>query len=196
MANSSKLNVKLIVGSSREGRFSIKAAEWIKSLLEKNPNINSEILDLAKIDLPFFDQPVSPAYNSEPYPYKQVNEFTAKINEADAYIVVTPEYNRGPAAVLKNALDWVYKEWGKKSIGFVSYGSVGGARAVEQLRTNSIELQMAPIREAVHILGNDFFSSVGDDAKIDILFDQYTSSAERMIEQLIWWAEALKAARE
>lgn len=196
MASQDQLKIAVIVGSSREGRFSIKAAEWISSHVKKRKDLKLELIDLAEASLPFFDQPVSPAFSQELPAYKQVQKFQSQIDQADGYIVITPEYNHGPSAVLKNALDWVYRQWAQKPIGFVSYGSVGGARAVEQLRLVAVELQMAPIREAVHFLGNDFFSSLGDEAKLKDMFAKYDHSGERMIDQLTWWAQALKTARK
>lgn len=193
--STTQINIKVIVGSTREGRFSIKAAEWISSQIKTQTKADVEILDLATYKLPFFDQSVSPSYKQGDYPHQNVVEFSKKIGEADAYVIVTPEYNRGPSAVLKNALDWVYKEWNNKPVGFVSYGTVGGARAVEQLRLNAIELQMAPIREAVQFLGNDFFAVTLGGADINELFAKYQETSEKMINQLIWWANALKDAR-
>src|SRR3990172_6837906 len=98
--------------------------------------------------MPFFNEPMSPSFKREPYKNEAVARFTKKIAEGDDFVMVTTEYNDGTSSVLKNALDWVYPEWNNKPVAFVSYGSVGGARAVEQLRLNAVELQMAPIRNA------------------------------------------------
>jgi len=111
------------------------------------------VLDLRDYDMPFFNEPVSPSFKKEPYKNEAVARFTKKIEEGDAFVMVTPEYNHGTSGVLKNALDWIYPEWNNKPVAFVSYGSGGGARAIEQLRMNAVELQMAPIRAAVHIPG-------------------------------------------
>jgi len=96
--------------------------------------------------MPFFDQPVSPATPGRPpYEHEVVKKWTAAIAQSDGFVFVTPEYNYGPAAVLKNALDWVYPEWNRKAAAFVSYGSALGARGVQQLREAAIELQLAPV---------------------------------------------------
>jgi len=117
-----------------------------------------------------------------------------KIADADAFLVIAPEYNHGPSAVLKHALDTVYAEWNNKAIGFVAYGSVAGARAVEQLRLNAIELQMAPIRVGVHI--NQFWTLPQEnDALKPEGLEQYAQPMDNMLGQLSWWGEALKAAR-
>ena len=94
--------------------------------------------------MPFFDQPVSPATPGRPpYEHEVVKNWTAAIAHSDGFVFVTPEYNYGPAAVLKNAIDWVYPEWNRKAAGFVSYGSAMGARGVQQLRLTAIEVQLA-----------------------------------------------------
>ncbi len=190
-----KLNVKVIAGSTREGRFSLKAAEWIAGELSKFEDIDAEILDLKDYEMPFFNEAVSPSMKTAPYADEAVARFTGKITEGDAYVLVTPEYNHGPSAVIKNALDWVYQEWNQKPVAFVSYGSVGGARAVEQLRLSAIELQMAPIREAIHMNGERYFPVYFGQADAKELFDSYDEKAKSMIEQLRWWTKALKTAR-
>jgi NAD(P)H-dependent FMN reductase len=96
---------------------------------------------------------------------------------------------------LKNALDYAYAEWSNKPVAFVGYGGVGGARAVEQLRLNAIELQMAPIRSAVHILFSDYLAVIKDGKPLSE-FDHLNQAARQMLDQLAWWTAALKAARE
>lgn len=191
----SQTNIKVIIGSTREGRFGDKPATWIAGELMKRDGVSVEVIDLRDYEMPFFDSPVSPSYKTEPYSHPVVAKFTAKIAEGDAYIIITPEYNRSTSGVLKNALDWVYQEWNNKPVAFVSYGSVGGARAVEQLRLMAIELQMAPIREGVHFLGNDYFPVLFGGASADELFARYADKATAMIDQLMKWTTALKSMR-
>lgn len=189
------LNVKVIIGSTREGRFSEKALPWVEEGLKAAEGIEYEVLDLREYDMPFYDQPVSPASVEDgAYANEVVRKWAAKIGEADAFLVIAPEYNHGYTAVLKNALDSVYGEWNKKAIGFVSYGSVGGGRVVEQLRQVAVELQMAPIRSAVHIQAPWFLLDESGKLK-DGALDDYTKSLGGVIEQLTWWGEALKVAR-
>ncbi len=188
-------NIKVIIGSTREGRFGDKAGAWIAEELKKEANVLVEILDLRDYEMPFFNEAVSPSYKTEPYKNEAVARFTTKIAEADAYVIVTPEYNRGTTAVLKNALDWVYQEWNNKPVAFVSYGTVGGARAVEQLRLNAIELQMSPIRESININGELYFPVLFGQGTPAELFAKYTEKAKSMITQLLWWTDALKNAR-
>lgn len=117
-----------------------------------------------------------------------------KIAEFDGYVVLTAEYNHGPTAVLKNALDYAYVEWVRKPIAFAGYGSVGAARAIEQLRLIAVELQMAPIRSAVHIQGPDFMPiMMGQKTLEDIAYLPPLVTA--MLDDLAWWTNALKSAR-
>jgi NAD(P)H-dependent FMN reductase len=189
------MKFKIIAGSTREGRFSDTAAHWIAEELKKQQDADVEILDLRDYEMPFFNEARTPSSKTEPYTHEAVVRFTAKIAEGDAFIIVTPEYNRGPSAVLKNALDWVYQEWNNKPVAFVSYGSVGGARAVEQLRLVAIELQMAPIRSAVHIPGDQYYPVLFGTADAKDMFAHVQKQADTMIPQLIWWTKALNAAR-
>lgn len=195
MTENTKLNIKVIMGSTREGRFSDKAANWISGEIKKFEGISVEVLDLRDYAMPFFNEATSPSAKKEPYKNEAVARFTSKIAEGDAFVMVTPEYNHGTSAVLKNAIDWVSPEWNNKPVAFVSYGSVGGARAVEQLRLMAIEMQMAPIREAININGERFFPAMFGKITPDELFANYTDKAKNMITQLLWWTRALKNAR-
>ena len=196
MTNNTLLNIKVIAGSTREGRFSDKAAAWIAEEIKKQKGVAVEVLDLRDYDMPFFNEPMSPSFKQEPYKNDAVARFTKKIEEGDAFVMITPEYNHGTSGVLKNALDWVYPEWNNKPVAFVSYGSVGGAHAIEQLRMNAVELQMAPIRAAVHIPGEQYFPVLFGKAEAKDLFASQSEKAETMITQLLWWTRALKKARE
>ncbi|MFA5838394.1 MAG: NAD(P)H-dependent oxidoreductase [Candidatus Paceibacterota bacterium] len=195
MKNTTSLNIKVIAGSTREGRFSNKAAAWIAEEIKKQEGVAVEVLDLRDYDMPFFNEPMSPSFKQEPYKNEAVARFTKKIEEGEAFVIVTPEYNHGTSGVLKNALDWVYPEWNNKPVAFVSYGGVGGARAIEQLRLNAIELQMAPIRNSVHIPGEQYFQVLFGKIDAKELFASVSKQAEDMITQLLWWTRSLKNAR-
>src|ERR1700692_702294 len=144
--------ISVIVGSTRQGRFSEKPAQWIIPHLQKRDGIEARLPALRDFPMPFFDQPMPPAMPGRaPYEHEVVKRWTAAIAASDGFVFVTAEYNYGPPAVLKNAIDWVYPEWNRKAAAFVSYGSAMGARAVQQLRETAIEIQMAPIRAWVHI---------------------------------------------
>jgi NAD(P)H-dependent FMN reductase len=187
--------ISVIVGSTRQGRFSEKPAQWILQRLESRGGIETRLLDLREFPLPFFDQPVPPAMPGRPpYENEMVKRWTAEIARSDGFIFVTPEYNFGPPAVLKNALDWVYPEWNRKAVAFVSYGSALGARSVQQLRETAIELQLAPVRSSVHIPVATLWAHFqGGDVEAGLA--QLEAPAKSMIEDLLWWSAALKAAR-
>jgi NAD(P)H-dependent FMN reductase len=198
------LNIKIILGSTREGRFGDKPAHWILGELQKYATekkdggaaITTELLDLRDYPLPFFNEPMSPSMIKEPYANPAVQKWTAKIAEGDAFIIVTPEYNHGYPAVLKNALDYVYKEWNRKAVGFVGWGSAGGARSIQQLRQVAIELQMAPIRASIHIPVQVYMAIMKENVPASPeLFEPVNATKDTFIEQLIWWASALKTAR-
>lgn len=196
MNNNAPISIKIIIGSTREGRFGDKVAVWIAEEFKKQENLSVEILDLRDYAMPFFNESVSPSYKQEPYKNKTVARFTSKIAEGDAFVIITPEYNHGTSGVLKNALDWVYQEWNKKPVAFISYGSVGGARAIEQLRLIAIELQMTPIQMSVHIPGEQYFPVLFGKADANKMFAKLTNTASEMITQLLWWTRVLKTARD
>ena len=190
------MKILVIMGSTRQNRFSEKPAKWIFEEAKKRKELDVEMIDLRDYPLPFFDEPISPAMAKEPYTNKNVQKLTGKISEADGFIVVSPEYNHGYPAVLKNMFDYVYKEWNKKAIGFVSYGTVGGARVVEQLRQVAVELQMAPIRYAIHIPPQQSFDVISGKNQEPNPFDVLKHQADSFLDNLMWWTEALKKARE
>ena len=144
-----KPKIGIVIGSTRPNRFGDKPAEWIANIAKARGDLDVEIVDLRDYPMPFFDEARSPAW--APSKNEVAAEVAKKVAELDGFIFIAAEYNRGPTAVLKNALDYAYKEWNRKPVTFVGYGGVGGARAVEQLRLIAIEMQMAPTRTAVHI---------------------------------------------
>jgi NAD(P)H-dependent FMN reductase len=187
--------ISVIVGSTREGRFSEKPAQWILQHLKKRDGVDARLLDLREFPMPFFDQPMTPATPGRP-PFTNgvVQKWTAEIAQSDGFVFVTPEYNYGPSAVLKNAIDWVYPEWHRKAACYVSWGSVGGARAVQQLREIAVELQLAPIKSSVNIPVPTLMAHfMGGD--VDAGLAELGAPAEAMIDDLLWWTAALKTAR-
>jgi NAD(P)H-dependent FMN reductase len=187
--------ISVIVGSTRQGRFSEKPAQWILDHLKKRDGVDARLLDLRDFPMPFFDQPVTPATPGRPaFEHKVVQRWTAAIAQSDGFVFVTPEYNYGPPAVLKNALDWVYPEWNRKAAAFVSYGSAVGARGVQQLRQEVIELQLAPVRSSVHVPVATLLAHYrGGD--VDAGLAELAAPAGAMIDDLLWWTAALKTAR-
>lgn len=187
------LRVHIILGSTRPGRVSEKVAPWLLETMKGVKGMTPELIDLRDHPLPFYDEKSSLGMLGDDVAHPEAKAWAAKVGEADAYIVIAPEYNHGYPAVLKNALDYAYKQWNNKPIGFVSYGSAGGARSVEQLRLVAVELQMAPIRTAVHIPAPWSMMENGE-FKPGVL-EQYKEVATNMLTQLHWWGQALRAAR-
>jgi len=186
------IKLQIIIGSTREGRAADKIVPWLERCA-KQRNFDVELIDLRDWPLPFFDEVASSAW--APSQNEVAQRWQKKVAEFDGFIFVTAEYNHGISAVLKNALDYAYPEWNKKAAGFVGYGSVGGARAVEQLRLVAAELQLATIRTGVYVQGADFMAvwKEGKELK-DITYLQ--AGVKDMLDQLVWWSSALKAARD
>ena len=187
--------ISVIVGSTRQGRFSEKPARWILQHLQKRDGIDVKLLDLRDFPMPFFDQALTPAWPGRPpYENEVVKRWTAAIAASDGFVFVTPEYNYGTSAVLKNAIDWVYPEWNRKAAAFVGFGSAMGARAIQQLRETMIEVQIAPVRTSVHIPVATLWAHFqGGD--VDNGLAELGPQAQTMIDDLLWWTTALKAAR-
>jgi NAD(P)H-dependent FMN reductase len=188
------LTIQVILGSTRKGRRGENVARWVLERALAAEAFSAELLDLADYPLPFYEETTSPAGHHGNYALDVQRRFVAKIAQADGYIIVTPEYNHGYPAALKNALDHGYYEWNNKPTAFVSYAgtAIGGSRAVEQLRLVAIELQMAPIRESVHVGAvRQIFDEQGQ-----MTADTYDQRLAALFRQLRWWGDALKAARE
>jgi len=188
-----KVKIAVIVSTTRAARFGHKPARWIADIASQRDDMVVEVLDLREYPMPFFDEVASNAW--VPSQNEVARRWQKKIADFDGYIFVSAEYNRGVPAALKNALDYAYPEWNNKPAAFVGYGSVGAARAIEQLRLIAIELQMAPIRTGVHIQGADFMA-VWKGGKEVAELSYLPQNATDMLDQLAWWANALKAARE
>jgi len=184
-----QLRISVIVGSIREGRLSLPIANWVMDRIAARAEFAPELLDLADWDLPMFAEPHPPATGR--YTGEKQRAWAEAIGAADGYILVTPEYNHGMSAVLKNALDTVYAEWGRKPVAFVAHGTLGGARSVEQLRAVAAALAMAPLGSAVHLQGAAKLRE-GDRFNAGEIEDRRLSA---LFQELLWWGNALKAAR-
>ncbi|HEY1551630.1 MAG TPA: NAD(P)H-dependent oxidoreductase [Kofleriaceae bacterium] len=186
------LRLGVILGSTRTGRFADRPGAWFVELAKQREHLAVELVDLRDYPLPFFDEPKSPF--REPSKHEVAVRWSRKVAELDAFVFVTGEYNHGIPAALKNALDYLYPEWNRKPAGYISYGNAGGARGVEQLRLNLIELQVAPVRAAVHI-GRPEFIELLMHGKTLGEFPHLAQTANLMLDDLIWWGHALRAAR-
>ena len=183
----------VVIGSIRPNRFADHPARWITEIATRRGDFEVELIDLKDYPMPLFAEAVSPAWG--PSEDEVAKRWQKKMAEFDAYVFTAAEYNRGPTAVLKNALDYAFQEWINKPVAFVGYGAVGGARAVEHLRLSAIELQMAPIRTAVHIQVPVYLAVLKEGKQLGE-FDFLNQSAKDMLDQLAWWTNALKVARE
>ena len=185
--------IAIIISTTRAARFGDKPAKWIYDIAKQRNDMSVELVDLRDYPMPFFDEAASNAW--APSKNEVAQRWQKKVAEFDGYIFVTAEYNRGISAVLKNAIDYAYPEWNKKTAAYVGYGSVGAARAIEQLRLVNVELQMAPMRTGVHIQGADFMAVWQQGKNISEL-TYLQQNAKDMLDQLVWWTNALKTARE
>lgn len=184
------IKVAIIMGSTRPGRKSEAVARWVLELAQKRTDAEFELVDLKDFNLPLFDEPMPPS--RQQYQHEHTKVWSAKIDSFDAYVFVTPEYNHGPPGVLKNAIDFLFREWNHKSAGFVAYGGVGGARAVEQLRLVMGELLVADVRAQVALsLRADFenFAVFKPGAHQE-------GALKDMLDQVIAWGGALKTLRK
>src|SRR4051794_39987048 len=149
------LKIAVIIGSTRPGRVGESVAKWTYELAKKRSDAEFELVDIKDFNLPLLDEPVPPSMGQYSKPHTKA--WAAKIGSFDGYLFVTPEYNHGISGALKNAIDFLFAEWNNKAAGFVSYGSAGGARAVEHLRLVLAEVQVATVRnQAMLSLFTDF----------------------------------------
>lgn len=184
--------IAIIISTTRETRFGEKPAQWIYEIASQRNDMEVELLDLRDFPMPFFDEVASNTY--APTTNEVAVRWQQKVAEFDGYIFVTAEYNRSIPGVLKNALDYAYPEWNRKAAAYVGYGSVGAARSIEHLRLICVELQMAPTRTGVHIQGGDFMAVWQKGQSLTEL-DYLQQNASTMLDELVWWTNALKAAR-
>ncbi|MER5759736.1 NAD(P)H-dependent oxidoreductase [Streptomyces sp. NPDC002082] len=185
------LRVAVILGSVREGRHGPAVADWFLGAAGAVGGLDLDLIDLADVDLPL----AMPGWGGSPSPQAAaaLAEVSPRLAAAEAFVIVTPEYNHSFPAVLKNLIDWHREEWQAKPAGFVSYGGLGGGlRAVEQLRLVFAELHTVTVRDSVSLHGP--WSGLGPDG-----VPRDTAVAEGavkgMLGQLTWWGRALRAAR-
>jgi NAD(P)H-dependent FMN reductase len=181
--------IQIIVGSTRDERRGEPIARWLADLAAVRGDLTVELVDLGRLRLPFLTH-ATPPINAHARDGAAL-DWSRQVAAADGYIVVTPEYNHGYPAPLKNALDHLFSEWNRKPMAFVSYGaSGGGIRAVEQLRQVAIELEMVPIRRQVAI--PRVWAAIDDHGR---LRQPPAEEATVLLDDLIWWATTLRAGR-
>ncbi|MFT3934016.1 MAG: NAD(P)H-dependent oxidoreductase [Chitinophagaceae bacterium] len=185
-------NLKIILASTRPGRKGPAIANWIHEKANNHKGFNVELLDLAAINLPFLDEPEHPRMRK--YHHEHTKKWSATIDSADAFIMVTPEYNFSMTAPLKNALDFLFWEWAKKPVAFVSYGGMsGGIRAVQTLKQVVTTLKMMPLPESIAL---PFFTKHIDENGVFKGDEQLDKSADALLKELESWAGALKTIRQ
>ena len=193
MSNLPKIAV--IIGSTRASRFADKPAAWLMKQAAAREDMTAELVDLRDFDLPLFDEMASNKWMPSQDP--KAIAWQEKLAEFDGYIFITAEYNHSITGALKNALDQAYNEWNRKPMGYLGYGGVGAARAIEHLRTIGVELAMVPVHGAVHISGGDFMAvhPMGANGEIETIEDHILPAAKDLFDDMVWWANATKAAR-
>lgn len=173
------LRLAVIVGSTRTGRLGPMVAKWFLSEAARRPDVTIDLIDLVDARLPYdLGEERSP----------EVISYAQRVEQADAVVIVTPEYNHSFPAPLKNAIDWLRAEWRHKAVGFVSYGGLsGGILAVEQLRQVFAELDAVTMRSNVSF--PNVWAQFVDGIPVEA--DRYRRAADRLIDQLAWWTNAL-----
>ena len=182
--------IGIILGSTRPNRNGEQVAKWVYDIAARRGDAEFELVDLRDYPLPHLDEPLPPSMGQ--YQNEHTRAWAGKIASFDGFVIVTPEYNHGTSGVLKNALDYLYAEWNNKAVGFVSYGGVGGARAVEHLRLVAGELQMADVRQQVAL-------SLLTEYENFTVFrpgDYNLAALDTLLDQVIAWSTALAPLRQ
>jgi NAD(P)H-dependent FMN reductase len=181
-----------ILGSTRQGRRGKKVADWFGGIAAQREDLRYEPVDLRDWDLGFFDEPRPPSTGE--YGTEMQRRWGEKVGGADGFVWISPEYNHGYPAPLKNAIDFLYAEWVRKPMAVVSYGgAAGGLRAAEQLRLVSIEVQMVPVRSSVFI--PRAYSSFDEEGRLTADTEYREKQAASLLDELAWWANVLRDAR-
>ena len=184
------VKLAIIVGSTRPGRKAEAVARWVHEIAKKRSDAEFEIVDIKDFGRPLLDEPIPPSMGQYIHPHTKA--WAAKIASFDGYVFVTPEYNHGTSGALKNAIDYLYREWNNKAAGFVGYGGAGGVRAVEQLRLVMGEVQVADVRAQVALsLSTDF-----ENYSTFKPAPRHEASVGAMLDQVITWSGALKTLRK
>lgn len=187
-----KLKLHVIVCSTRPGRVGFSVARWFNEYAKQHSQFDVELVDLADVNLPVYDEAYHPARAR--YEKEHTKAWSAIVSRADAYVFVTPEYNYGPPPAFINALNYLYKEWNYKPCGFVSYGGIsGGMRAVQLAKQLVTALKMMPMVEGVAVPLVMNFLDENKEFKSNDLIDK---AADTMLAEMLRWANGLKAMRE
>ena len=183
--------LQVVIASTRPGRLGAPVAAWFAECAREHGGFTVEVIDLAEVDLPMFDEPKHPRLGQ--YEYQHTKDWSATISRGDAFVFVVPEYNYGFNAAIKNAIDYLHVEWQHKPIGFVSYGGVAaGTRAVQMLKQVVTTLKMVPVFDSVNIpFVAQFIAEDGALHANDIM----QGAAKAMLDELMRWETAVKPLR-
>lgn len=183
------LKIAIILGSTRPGRNGEAVSQWVYEIAKKRNDANFELLDIKDYNLPLLDEPIPPSMGQ--YSKEHTKTWALKIDSFDAYVFVTAEYNHGIPGALKNAIDFLNKEWSNKVAGFVSYGGAGGVRSVEQLRLVMAELKVATVRAQVTL---SLFTDFENFTKFKPAPFQ-EKAVNTVLDEVVAWGGALKTLR-
>ncbi|MDR7277329.1 NADPH-dependent FMN reductase [Catenuloplanes atrovinosus] len=184
------IRIGIILGSTRPNRNGEQVANWVLDNAKQRSDAEYELVDLRDYPLPHLDEAIPPSMGK--YQNDHTKKWAAKIASFDGYVIVTPEYNHSTSGVLKNAIDYLFAEWNNKAVGFVSYGSVGGARAVEHLRLIAGELKMADVRHQVTLALSTEFENYS-------VFKPSAHQAPQLstlLDEVVSWSTALASVRK
>jgi NAD(P)H-dependent FMN reductase len=182
--------IGIIIGSTRPNRNGEQVASWVHDIAAQRTDAEFELIDLRDYPLPHLDEPLPPSFGQ--YQNEHTKQWADKIASFDGFVIVTPEYNHGTPGVLKNALDYLHAEWTNKAVGFVSYGSAGGVRAVEHLRLVAGGLHMADVRQQVTLsLTTEF-----ENYHVFKPGDHNIAAVNTLLDQVVAWSAALAPLRQ
>ena len=185
--------IGIVIGSTRPGRKAEAVAQWLLDVARRRGDAEYELVDIAEYNLPHLDEPMPPSMGQYSKPHTKA--WASTIDSLDGFAFVTPEYNHSTSGALKNAIDFLFKEWNNKAAGFVSYGSAGGVRAVEHLRLVMAELMVATVRaQVIFSLLHDFESYMV--FKVPEHGSHHERAANAMLGQLVAWSTALSKIRQ
>jgi NAD(P)H-dependent FMN reductase len=193
------VKLQVIVGTTRPGRVTDTVAAWVANTAKELPDTTVEIVDLMDYPMPFLDEAISPQYNPDRKPNPVTEKWLSKLNDGDAFVIVTPEYNRAMSGVLKNALDYLDFQFAKKPVALVGHGSTGGAQAIATLRITLPGLKAASMPTATFLNGRagEMFDE-GGALREELKKNPYGPHTALMatLQETKWYSDALSAARK
>ena len=182
------MKIQIILGSTRPGRAGEAVAKWTAESA-KHADAEFELVDIKDYDLPLLDEPMPASMHQ--YQHEHTKKWSQKIDEADGYIFVTPEYNHSVPGAFKNAVDYLYSEWANKAVGFIGYGASGASRAIEHWRGIAAQFHLADVRESLHLSLATDFENFHDFKPTDA----HAEHLQKGVDEVVAWSGALKTLR-